>query len=54
MKQYQEKYHEDNKEKIHTRKNAVDCCPTCGSNYSHSNKSQHIKSKQHTDTIQPI
>ena len=51
---YGKVYHEDNKEKIHEQKNAIDFCPTCGCNYTHSNKSQHIKTKKHINTIQPI
>jgi len=47
-------YNKIHKEKIKARQNTVDCCPTCGCNYTHSNKSRHLKSKQHIDSVQPI
>ena len=54
IKEKMKDYHSNNKEKIQTQKNAVECCPKCGCNYTHSNKSWHLKSKQHIDAIQPI
>ena len=61
IKQYREdnkekmkEYRQDNKEKIQEQKKTIDCCPTCGSLYQRTSKSQHLKSKKHTDTIPPI
>jgi len=60
-KEYQNKYHYENKEKAKQRREhnkeknqAIECCPTCGHNYTHINKTQHLKSKKHNDAMQPI
>ena len=42
-------YRDEHKEKIQTQKNAVECCPKCGCNYTHSNKSWHLRTKKHID-----
>lgn len=54
IKQYKDNYREDNKEKIQEQRKAMKCCPTCGGQYQHVSKAQHLRSKKHTDTIQPI
>jgi hypothetical protein len=42
------KYRELNDESIKLEKSEVHQCE-CGANYSHSNKSRHLKSKQHRE-----
>jgi len=45
-KGYQKQYYNDNKDKIHAKKNEKHNC-VCGNCYTHGNKQQHIRSAKH-------
>lgn len=50
-KKYHSTYYEENREELLKKRSEKITCPTCGFQYSYSNKTNHLRTKKHKEAI---